>query len=137
MGFLAFSRSFESEADYLGLQHVQGGYDPNACSVLYNCRREKSGHAGEGVFYASANAGPDHEITRRDRPHSSIAPAAHRDNSEFGDVKARLASLENRRKVVDDKGGNKPSLRRASTTDKSTDKNGTREATMIDYSSPP
>ena len=44
--------------------------------------------------------------------------------SEFADVKARLASLENRRKVVDDKGGNKPSLRRTSTTDKSTDKNG-------------
>jgi hypothetical protein len=39
-------------------------------------------------------------------------------------VKARLASIENRRKVVDEKGGNKPSLRRTSTSDKSGDKNG-------------
>jgi hypothetical protein len=37
--------------------------------------------------------------------------------SEFEDVKSRLASLENRRKVVDDKNTNKPSLRRASASD--------------------
>ena len=36
-----------------------------------------------------------------------------------GDVKARLAVLENRRKVVDQKEGNKPSLRRTSSPDKS------------------
>jgi len=35
-------------------------------------------------------------------------------------VKARLAVIENRHKVLEQKDGSKPSLRRASTTDKST-----------------
>jgi len=39
--------------------------------------------------------------------------------SEFDSVKARLAALENRRKIVDEKDNNKPSLRRTSTADKS------------------
>jgi hypothetical protein len=34
-------------------------------------------------------------------------------------VKARLARLENRRKVIDEKDNGKPSLRRTSTADKS------------------
>ena len=41
--------------------------------------------------------------------------------SEFDQVKARLAALENRRKVIDDKDTSKPSLRRASNK---TDKDG-------------
>jgi len=45
--------------------------------------------------------------------------------SEFDDVKARLAQLENRRKLVDQKDGSKPSLRRTSTSDKSTPDGGT------------
>jgi hypothetical protein len=45
--------------------------------------------------------------------------------SEFDDVKSRLAVIENRRKVVDEKDNNKPSLRRTTTSDKtSTDKDG-------------
>jgi hypothetical protein len=36
--------------------------------------------------------------------------------SEFDEVKARLASIENRHKVLDPKDANKPSLRRTSTT---------------------
>ena len=35
--------------------------------------------------------------------------------SEFDDVKARLARIENKRRLTDSKNGNKPSLRRAST----------------------
>ena len=39
--------------------------------------------------------------------------------SEFDEVKTRLAAIENRHKIQDDKdNGKKPSLRRASTTDK-------------------
>src|SRR5258708_29138524 len=36
--------------------------------------------------------------------------------SEFDDVKARLARIENKRRLIDTKGGPKPSLRRASTS---------------------
>jgi hypothetical protein len=35
--------------------------------------------------------------------------------SEFDDVKARLARIENKRRLTDNKGAAKPSLRRAST----------------------
>jgi len=35
--------------------------------------------------------------------------------SEFDDVKARLARIENKRRLTDSKNGKKPSLRRAST----------------------
>ena len=35
--------------------------------------------------------------------------------SEFDDIKARLARIENKRRLLDTKGPNKPSLRRAST----------------------
>ena len=48
--------------------------------------------------------------------------------SEFDEVKARLAAIENRRKMVDHKDAGKPSLRRAS----STDKNGTDDKTSDD-----
>src|SRR5258708_23444791 len=42
--------------------------------------------------------------------------------SEFDEVKARLAAIENKHKLLDEKDGNKPSLRRTSnTTDKSGD----------------
>src|ERR1035438_10370772 len=42
--------------------------------------------------------------------------------SEFDEVKARLAAIENKHKVIDEKDSNKPSLRRtANTTDKSGD----------------
>ncbi|HEV2173382.1 MAG TPA: hypothetical protein VGR71_07435, partial [Nitrospira sp.] len=36
--------------------------------------------------------------------------------SEFDDVKARLARIENKRRLIDTKDKNKPSLRRASTS---------------------
>jgi hypothetical protein len=42
--------------------------------------------------------------------------------SEFDEVKARLAAIENKHKVIDDKDSNKPSLRRTSNP---SDKSGT------------
>jgi hypothetical protein len=36
--------------------------------------------------------------------------------SEFDDIKARLARIENKRRLTDSKDGKKPSLRKASTT---------------------
>ena len=45
--------------------------------------------------------------------------------SEFDEVKARLAAIENKHKLLDEKDSNKPSLRRTSNT---TDKSGDTEA---------
>ena len=129
MGFLAFSRSFESEADYLGLQYMyKAGYDPNAYVAFFEKlqAREKKKAGTLAKAFSTHPQTPD-RITKSQEEIGRILPARQQyivTTSEFADVKARLASLENRRKVVDDKGGNKPSLRRASTTDKSTDKSG-------------
>jgi predicted Zn-dependent protease len=129
MGFLAFSRSFESEADYLGLQYMyKAGYDPNAYVAFFEKlqAREKKKAGTLAKAFSTHPQTPD-RITRSQDEISKILPARQQyivTTSEFADVKARLASLENRRKLVDDKGGTKPSLRRASTTDKPSDKNG-------------
>jgi predicted Zn-dependent protease len=129
MGFLAFSRGFESEADYLGLQYMyKAGYDPNAYVAFFEKlqAREKKKAGTLAKAFSTHPQTPD-RITKSQDEISKILPARQQyivTTSEFADVKARLASIENRRKVVDDKGGTKPSLRRTSTTDKSSDKNG-------------
>ena len=64
---------------------------------------------------------PD-RITKSQEEIAKILPARAQyvvTTSEFDDVKSRLAVLENRRKIVDEKDANKPSLRRTSSTDKS------------------
>jgi len=127
--FLSFSRSFESEADYLGLQYMyKAGYDPNAFVAFFEKlqAREKKKPGTLAKAFATHPQTPD-RISKSQEEIGRILPARPQyivTTSEFADVKARLASLENRRKLVDDKGGNKPSLRRTSTTDKSSDKTG-------------
>jgi len=129
MGFLAFSRSFESEADYLGLQYMyKAGYDPNAFVAFFEKlqAREKKKPGTLAKAFSTHPQTPD-RITKSQEEIARILPARQQyivTTSEFSDVKSRLASIENRRKLVDDKPGNKPSLRRTSTTDKPTDKNG-------------
>jgi hypothetical protein len=127
--FLSFSRSFESEADYLGLQYMyKAGYDPNAFVQFFEKlqAREKKKPGTLAKAFATHPQTPD-RITRSQDEIASILPAKAQyiiTTSEFADVKSRLASLENRRKLVDEKGGNKPSLRRTASSDKEKDKNG-------------
>jgi beta-barrel assembly-enhancing protease len=125
--FLSFSRGFESEADYLGLQYMyKAGYDPNAFVQFFEKlqAREKKKPGTLAKAFATHPQTPD-RISKSQEEIARILPARQQyivTTSEFADVKSRLASLENRRKVVDDKPGNKPSLRRTSTSDKSGDK---------------
>jgi beta-barrel assembly-enhancing protease len=134
MGFLAFSRSFESEADFLGLQYMyKAGYDPNAFVAFFEKlqAREKKKPGTLARAFSSHPQTPD-RITKSQEEIATILPAKAQyvvTTSEFADVKARLASIENRRKVVDEKGGNKPRLRRTASTDKSgdKDKNGDKD----------
>lgn len=123
MTFLSFSRNFESEADYLGLQYMyKTGYDPNAFVQFFEklqAREKKKPGTLAKAFSTHPPTGD--RITKAQEEISRILPARPQyvvTTSEFDDVKARLASLENRRKVIDDK-SNRPSLRRTATTDKS------------------
>jgi len=125
--FLSFSRSFESEADYLGLQYMyKAGYDPNAFVQFFEKlqAREKKKPGTLARAFSTHPQTPD-RITKSQEEIASILPARAQyivTTSEFADVKARLAGIENRRKLVDDKPGNKPTLRRTANTDK--DKTG-------------
>ena len=71
--------------------------------------------------FASHPQTPD-RIAETQKEIATILPAKPEyivSTSEFDDVKTRLAALENRRKLTDQKDANKPSLRRASSADKS------------------
>ena len=124
MTFLHFSRNFEAEADYLGLQYMyKTGYDPNAFIAFFEKiqAQEKKKPGTLAKAFATHPQTPD-RIAKSQEEISRILPARPQyvvTTSEFDDVKARLAVIENRRKVVDQKEGNKPSLRRTSSPDKS------------------
>jgi predicted Zn-dependent protease len=120
--FLSFQRSFEAEADYLGLQYMyKAGYDPQSFVAFFEklqaMEKQKPGTLAKA--FASHPQTPD-RIAKSQEEIEKILPARQEytvTTSEFDDVKSRLASLENRRKVNDTKDTNKPSLRRASATD--------------------
>ena len=121
MTFLEFSREFEAQADYLGLEYMyRAGYDPQAFVTFFEKIQDLQKHKPGAV----ARAFSDHPQTPDRIAHSQeeiakILPP--RDEylvttSEFDEVKARLARIENKRKLTDGKNGQKPTLRRVSNT---------------------
>ena len=120
----AFQRSFEAEADYLGLQYMyKTGYDPQAFVTFFEKlqAKEKRKPGTLAKAFATHPQTPD-RIEKSQEEIGRILPARAQyvvSTSEFDDVKSRLAVIENRHKVLDDKEGNRPSLRRTSTKDKS------------------
>jgi predicted Zn-dependent protease len=118
--FLEFSREFEAQADYLGVQYMyRAGYDPQAFITFF----EKIQALEKRKPGLVAKAFSDHPQTPDRILHSQeeiarILPAKSDylvTTSEFEDVKARLARIENKRRLTDTKGVTRPSLRRAST----------------------
>ncbi len=122
--FLHFSREFEAEADYLGLQYMyKSGYDPNAFVTFFEKvqAKEKKKPGTLSKAFSTHPPTPD-RIEHTQEEIAKVLPAREQyvvTTSEFDDVKARLAQLENRRKVFDEKDKNRPTLRRTSTADKS------------------
>src|ERR1035437_6213863 len=121
--FMKFQRSFEAEADYLGLQYMyKTGYDPQAFISFFEKlqAKEKKKPGTLAKAFASHPQTPD-RIEASQREIATILPARAQyivSTSEFDDVKSRLAIIENRHKVIEEKDGSKPSLRRTSTSDK-------------------
>ena len=118
MGFLTFSRGFEREADYLGLQYLyKTGYDPTSFvdffEKIQSLEKKKPGTMSK-VF--STHPMTDDRIKAAQDEIQKILvskPEYVVNTSEFNDVKNRLAMLHNRRKVDSDKDSNRPRLRRA------------------------
>src|ERR1039457_6541943 len=122
--FLEFSRDFEAQADYLGIQYMyRAGYDPQGFISMFEkiqaLQKRKPGLVAKA--FSDHPQTPD-RILHSQEEIARILPAKQDylvTTSEFDDVKARLARIENKRRLIDNKGGAKPSLRRASTTDSS------------------
>jgi len=125
--FLHFSRGFEAEADYLGIEYMyRSGYDPSAFVSFFEkiqaLEKKKPGTLSKA--FDTHPQTPD-RIEKSQEEIRKILPAKQQyvvTTSEFDEVKARLAAIENKHKVIDDKDSNKPSLRRTSNP---TDKSGT------------
>jgi hypothetical protein len=117
MGFLAFSRGMEAEADYLGLQYMyKAGYDPTAFVDFFEkietLEKKKPGSVAK-VF--STHPMTDDRIKKSQEEIQTILtpkPEYVVNTSEFNDVRNRLSMLHNRRKITNDD-PNRPKLRRA------------------------
>jgi beta-barrel assembly-enhancing protease len=117
LGFLTFSRGFESEADYLGLQYMyKSGYDPTAFVDFFEkiqSKEKKKPGTMSKIF--SSHPMTDDRIKTSQKTIQDILkskPEYVVTTSEFNDVKTRLMTMHNRRKP-DDKDANRPRLRRA------------------------
>ncbi|HUO18014.1 MAG TPA: M48 family metallopeptidase [Verrucomicrobiae bacterium] len=121
MGILKFSRGFEAEADYLGVEYMyRAGYDPSAFVSFFEkiqaMEKKKPGTVSK-MFETHPQSAD--RIEKSQEEIRKILPARAQyvvTTSEFDEVKARLAAIENKHKVLDQKDANKPSLRRTSNT---------------------
>ncbi|MGA1981813.1 MAG: M48 family metallopeptidase [Acidobacteriaceae bacterium] len=117
MSLLEFSREHEAEADYLGLQYMyKAGYDPQAFIQFFEKidALEKHKPGAIAKVFADHPQTPD-RIAHSEEEIATIMPAKPDyvvTTSEFDDIKARLARIENKRKLNDKDNGNKPTLRR-------------------------
>ncbi len=119
--FLQFSRGFEAQADFLGVQYMyRAGYDPQAFVTIFekleNLEKTKP-HLISKAFSSHPQTPDRIEATQKEIA-TLLPPRAEYvvTTSEFDDVKARLARIENKRKLNDNGKGNQPTLRRASSS---------------------
>ncbi len=119
--FLQFSRDFEGQADFLGVQYMyRAGYDPQAFVTIFE-KLENLEKTKPNIFAKAFSTHPQtpERIEATQKEIATILPP--RDEyvvttSEFDDVKARLARIENKRKLKDGGTSNQPTLRRANTS---------------------
>ena len=127
--FMKFSRGFESEADYLGLQYMyKAGYDPQAFISFFEKvkAQEKTKPGTLAKAFATHPQTPDRIEKSQQEIRNILAsrPEYIVNTSEFNDVKARLASLENRKKVMVAQDIDRPTLRKTQTADSNAGQNG-------------
>src|SRR5277367_2270283 len=117
MGFLKFARSFESEADFLGVEYLyRAGYDPQALTSFFEKIKAMEKHK-PGTLAKTFETHPQtpDRIAKTQQEINTLLPPEPMyklDTSEFQDIKARLAQLENRHKINNGSDGG-PTLRRA------------------------
>jgi predicted Zn-dependent protease len=118
VGFLKFSRGFESEADMLGLEYMyKAGYDPEAFVDFFEkveaMEKRKPGTISK-VF--STHPMTDDRIRAAQKNIQELLkekPEYVLTTSEFGDIRTRLMAMHNKRKIDNPADPNRPTLRRA------------------------
>jgi beta-barrel assembly-enhancing protease len=129
LGFLKFSRGFESEADYLGVEYMyKAGYDPQAFTAFFEKIRtlEKQRPGTLAKAFQTHPQTPD-RIQKSQHEINTLLPPREEykvDTSEFEDVKTRLAQIENRHKINNGSDANRPTLRRRGGGSNPDDSNG-------------
>jgi len=117
--FMKFSRNFESEADFLGMEYMyKAGYDPQSFVSFFEKieAQEKKKPGTLAKAFSSHPMTPDRVASAQHEMKNVLPPRDEYvvDTSEFQQVKSRLASIENRHKVQNDKDNkDRPTLRRA------------------------
>ena len=114
--YLKFSRGFEAQADYLGLQYMyKAGYDPQAFTAFFEkvkvMEKQRPGFVAKA--FETHPQTPD-RIRKTQNEINTLLPDQDQykvDTSEFEDVKARLSQIENRRGVSEED-ASRPTLRR-------------------------
>src|SRR5438876_2258488 len=139
--FLQFSRSFEREADYLGLQYMyKAGYDPNAYITFFErVQADEKRRPGTIPKVFSTHPPTPERIQNAQQEIATILPAREEyivSTSEFDSVKARLRNIMFSRKAKDNEPG-KPTLRtRTEQTDKTKTQTQTTDPSSTDDDRP-
>jgi predicted Zn-dependent protease len=117
LGAMKFSRSFESEADFLGVEYMyKAGYDPQALTSFFETlqavEKQKPGTLAKAF---AAHPQTKDRVKKMQREIDTLLPPKPEyklDTSEFADVKARLAEIENWHAADQNRRGDGPILRR-------------------------
>ena len=115
--FLQFSRSAETEADFLGLQYVcKTGYDPTAfVSFFEKIQAQEKKKPGRLSKAFSTHPPTADRIEKTQANISTILPESDQyviNTSEFDRIKGKLIALENRKRPAEGEKSNRPSLKR-------------------------
>ena len=121
--FLKFSREYEAQADYLGVQYLyKTGYDPQSFISFFEKIEAEEKHKSGLMAKTFEDHPPTPDRIRASQEEiARILPPRDQyvvDTSEFQDLKSRLARIENHRDLRDEKGGASPTLRRAGSSDR-------------------
>ncbi len=140
--FMKFSRNFESEADFLGMEYMyKTGYDPQSFISFFEKieAQEKKKPGAIAKAFSSHPMTPD-RVTHAQQEMATVLPPREEyvlNTSEFDQVKSRLASIENKHKVQNDKSnGDHPTLRRSTADNPTNNGTGTGTGTQNDDDRP-
>jgi predicted Zn-dependent protease len=117
MGFLQFSKAYESEADLLGLEYMyKAGYDPEAFVDFFEKVQSQEKRKPGTMSKVFSTHPPTEDRIKHSQEiiqkYLKAKPEYVVSTSEFNDVKLRVQTMHGRKNVVDPKDAGRPTLRR-------------------------